>query len=131
MERRIVNPWTWQDQYAFEQANEVTGAERVLYCAGQTSVDADGETVHEGDMKAQIGQALHNVEAVLRAAGFTLADVVRLNYYTTDVDAFLEASPASVARLEESGCQPTSTLLGVARLAFPSQLVEIEATAVR
>jgi enamine deaminase RidA (YjgF/YER057c/UK114 family) len=66
-----------------------------------------------------------------RAAGFTLADVVRRNYYTTDVDAFLGAGAASVARLEEAGCQPTSTLLGVARLAFPSLLVEIEATAVR
>jgi enamine deaminase RidA (YjgF/YER057c/UK114 family) len=131
MERHVVDPWTWQHEYAFVQTNEVTGAERVLYCAGQTSVDADGENVHEGDMEAQIAQALDNIEAVLRAAGFTLADVVRLNYYTTDVDAFLEAGAASVARLEAAGCQPTSTLLRVARLAFPSLLVEIEATAVR
>jgi enamine deaminase RidA (YjgF/YER057c/UK114 family) len=131
MERRIVNPWTWQDQYGFVQASEAVGAERVLVCAGQTSVDADGQGLHEGDMAAQIGQALDNVETVLREAGYTLADVVRLNYYVTDVDAFIEAGAALAARLDEAGCRPASTLLGVARLAFPTQLVEIEATAVR
>jgi enamine deaminase RidA (YjgF/YER057c/UK114 family) len=47
------------------------------------------------------------------------------------VDAFIEAGGALAARLAEAGCRPASTLLGVARLAFPSQLVEIEATAVR
>jgi enamine deaminase RidA (YjgF/YER057c/UK114 family) len=131
MERRVVNPWTWQDQYGFVQANEVSGAERVLYCAGQTSVDADGAPLHEGDMTAQIQQAIDNVETILREAGFTLADVVRLNYFATDVDAFVAAGAETGARLEQGGCRPASTLLGVARLAFPSLLVEIEATAVR
>jgi enamine deaminase RidA (YjgF/YER057c/UK114 family) len=131
MERRIVNPWTWQDDYGYVQGHEVTGAERVLYCAGQTSVDENGEPLHEGDMAAQIGQALDNLEAVLREAGFTLADVVRLNYYATDVDAFIEAGAVHGGRLAEAGCRPAGTLLGVARLAFPALLVEIEATAAR
>jgi enamine deaminase RidA (YjgF/YER057c/UK114 family) len=130
MERRVVNPWTWQDQFGFVQANEASGVDRVLVCAGQTSVDAEGQALHEGDMAAQIGQALDNVETVLAEAGFGLADVVRLNYYVTDVDALIEAGGALAARLAEAGCRPASTLLGVARLAFPSQLVEIEATAV-
>ena len=43
MEQRKVNPWTWQDEYGFSQAIEVTGAERVLYCAGQTSTGARRE----------------------------------------------------------------------------------------
>jgi enamine deaminase RidA (YjgF/YER057c/UK114 family) len=131
MERRVVNPWTWQDQYGFVQANEVVGAERVLYCAGQTSVDADGEILHAGDMGAQVGRAIDNLETVLREAGFKLADVVRLTYYTTDVDAFVQVGESHAARFEEAGCRPAATLLGVARLAFPSLLVEIEATAVR
>ena len=86
MERRIVNPWTWQDEFGFVQANEVVGAERVLVCSGQTSVDADGQPLHEGNMSAQVAQAIDNLEIVLTAAGFTLADVVRLNYYVTDVE---------------------------------------------
>jgi enamine deaminase RidA (YjgF/YER057c/UK114 family) len=131
MERRTVNPWTWQDEFGYVQANEASGVERVLLCAGQTSVDADGQPLHEGDMGAQLGQALDNLEAVLSEAGFELADVVRLNYYVTDVDAFIEAGEIYGARLAQAGCRPASTLLGVARLAIPSLLVEIEATAVK
>src|SRR5918997_1504805 len=78
------NPWGWQDQLGFVQANLVSGAQRMLVCAGQTSVDAEGRPLHPGDMRAQVNQALDNLETVLGEAGFTLADVVRLNYYTTD-----------------------------------------------
>src|SRR6184192_617916 len=92
MDKRVINPWTWQDRFGFVQANEVQGAERVLYCAGQTSVDGDGRPVHGGQMEAQALQALDNLETVLREAGFELADVVRLTIYTTDVDAYRDAA---------------------------------------
>ena len=55
MERRIVNPWTWQDQFGYVQANETSGVQRVLRCAGQTSVAADGQPMHEGDMVPRSG----------------------------------------------------------------------------
>ncbi len=129
MERRIINPWTWQDEMAFVQANEVSGAQRILICAGQTSVDGDGNPLHLDDMRAQINQALDNLEIVLAAAGFTLADVVRLNYYTTDVDRFFEAYDAVATRLMEAGCRSAGSLIGVARLAYPELLVEFEAMA--
>ena len=61
MNREIVNPWTWQDQFGFVQANKVTGGEQVLFCAGQTSSDGDGRPVHPGDMAAQVKQALDKV----------------------------------------------------------------------
>jgi enamine deaminase RidA (YjgF/YER057c/UK114 family) len=131
MERNVVNPWKWQDQYGFVQANEVSGAQRVLYCAGQVSVDSEGNPVHPGNMRAQVTQALDNVDAVLRAAGFKMSDVVRLNFYTTDVDRIMEAWPLIKARLGQTGCRQASTLLGVARLYHPDILVEIEATAAK
>ena len=131
MERRIVNPWKWQDNFGFVQANEISGAQRQLICSGQTSVDAEGNPMHVGNMAAQISQALDNLETVLGEAGFKMSDVVRLNYYTTDVDGFVEACIEQViSRLANSGCRAASTLLGVTRLAFPELLVEIEATAV-
>ena len=129
MAQRKVNPWKWQDQFAFSQAVEVSGATRTLYCAGQTSVDGEGQPMHAGNMSAQVDQAFQNLATVLEAAGFDLSDVVRLNYYTTDVDRFVEAAPAGLRRLAEAGCRPASTLLGVARLFHPAILVEIEATA--
>jgi len=67
---------------------------------------------------------------VLTRAGIGLGDVVRLNYYTTDVDAFIEAMADFGERLAAANCRPASTLLGVARLVFPEQLVDLEATAV-
>jgi enamine deaminase RidA (YjgF/YER057c/UK114 family) len=130
MTRQIINPWTWQDHAGFVQGHAVNGGGRTIYCAGQTSVGGDGKPVHDGDMTAQMLQALDNVESVLRESSSDLSDVVRLNYYTTDVDAFLAAQDALVGRLREAGCRATATLLGVSRLAFPALLVEIEATAV-
>jgi enamine deaminase RidA (YjgF/YER057c/UK114 family) len=130
MERRVINPWRWQDEFSYVQAHEISGMQRILFCAGQTSVDAEGRPVHVGDMRAQIIQALDNLETVLSNAGLRLSDVVRLNYYTTDIDRFFEAYDVIAARLAEAECRPSSTLLGVASLAFPELLVEIEATAV-
>lgn len=131
-EARAVNPWKWQDQLVigFSQAVEVRGGERVLYCAGQTSVDANGVPMHVGDMAAQINQALDNIETVLEQAGFKLSNVVRLNYYTRDVPAFIRAAASFGPRLSAAGCRPASTLLGVTTLFHPDILVEIEATAV-
>ena len=130
MEKRVINPWTWQDQFGFVQANEISGHERVVICAGQTSTNDDGSTAHPGDMAAQMNKCLDNLETVLRDADMTLQNVVRLNYFTTDVDAWLESAQHWGHRLAEAGCRPASTLLGVTRLAFPDLLVEIEATAV-
>lgn len=130
MEQRPVNPWTWQDNFGFSQAIEFKNHERVLVCAGQTSVDENGSPVNAGDMTAQVNKALDNLEAVLQKAGMTLANVVRLNIYTTDVEAIFPALPAWTGRLKAAGCQPASTLLGVQRLAFPELMVELEATAV-
>ncbi len=130
MEQRMVNPWTWQDNLGFSQAIEVSGAQRTIFCAGQTSVDGEGSPLHPEDMHAQIAKAMDNLETVLRESGAGLSNVVRLNFYTTDVDRFFEAYDVVAGRLAAAGCQPASTLLGVTRLAFPELLVEIEATAV-
>lgn len=130
MEKQVINPWTWQDQFGFVQGNLVADAQRVLHCAGQTSVDADGAPLHAGDMDAQITQAIANLETVLSEGGMMLANVVRLTYYVTDIDAFFAAGATLGKLLGEAGCRPASTLLGVQRLAFPEFLIEIEATAV-
>jgi enamine deaminase RidA (YjgF/YER057c/UK114 family) len=131
MEQRKVNPWDWQNQLAYSQAIEVAGGSRVLYCAGQASVDEHGRPLHAGDMRRQVDMAFQNLETVLKTAGFALADVIRLNYYTTDVDKFFESHDIVKDRLSRAGCQPSGTLLGVGRLAFPELLIEIEATAVK
>ncbi|HEY8766737.1 MAG TPA: RidA family protein [Dehalococcoidia bacterium] len=128
MERRAINPWKWQDNFGFVQANEVTGAQRTLICSGQTSVDENGAPLHAGDMAAQMNQALDNLETVLKAAGMSPENVIKTTIYTTDVDAFLGASMAN--RERTSATKSATTLIGVTRLAFPALMVEIEAIAV-
>jgi enamine deaminase RidA (YjgF/YER057c/UK114 family) len=125
-----VNPWTWQDPLHFSHAVEARGAGRVLFLAGQTSVDPDGRALHAGDMAAQLERAFDNLEAVLSAAGLTLAHVVRLNYYVTDMQAFGAARKVVAARLGALPIKPSGCLLGVTCLAQPELMVEIEATAV-
>jgi enamine deaminase RidA (YjgF/YER057c/UK114 family) len=124
-----INPWKWQDQYGFSQAIEVTGGKRLLFCAGQVALDADGKVICAGDMRGQVAAAMNNVETVLAAAGLALANLVRLNFYTTNVDLLFAHYDAIASRLAAAGCQPSSTLLGVSRLAFPELMIEIEATA--
>jgi enamine deaminase RidA (YjgF/YER057c/UK114 family) len=131
MEKQSINPWSWQDRFGFVQANKVTGAEQVLYCGGQTSVDEDGNPVNVGQMLEQSLQAIDNLETVLREAGFELADVVQVTTYVTDVDAYLHAAPAVGARLGQAGVKRAASLIGVSRLALPELLVEIHATAVK
>jgi enamine deaminase RidA (YjgF/YER057c/UK114 family) len=131
MERKIVNPAKWQDALGFVQGHEVIGGQRVLYCAGQVSVDAEGKTMHPGDFHGQLSRTLDNLEQVLKGAGYSAADVVRLNIYTTDLEGFFANRSVLMERLVNSGGRYTSTLLGVARLARPDLLIEIEATAVK
>lgn len=130
MERRSINPWKWQDAFGYVQANAVQNAQRTLYCSGQSAVDADGKALHPGDMRAQIALTLDNLETVLRESGFAFKDIVRLNIFTTDVDKFFENYDAFITRLAEAGCRHTGCLIGVARLAFPEMMLEVEATAV-
>ena len=124
---QTINPWTWQDPIAYAQAIAADAPARWLFLSGQASMSDDGQPAHPGDMAAQMGRCFDNIEAVLAQAGADLSHVVRLNVYTTDVDASFAAWNVWAERLGEH--RPTCTLLGVARLAFPDLLVELEATA--
>ena len=124
MERRVINPWTWQEPNGVVQATEIQGMQRMLICSGQTAVNAEGQPLHVGDMRGQLTLALDNLETVLQAAGFTLADVVRLHVYTTDMDRFFEAADVLGGRMA-GGKGYAATYL-----AIPDLLIELEATAV-
>jgi len=129
MQRTAINPWTWSLKLGFNQAEILEGATRELVCAGQTAVDADGNPQHPGDMRSQIMLAFGNLETVLAAAGMSPANLKKLTVYATDMDAALQNFDVLGAKLGEFGASPPMTLLGVSRLAIPTLMVEIEATA--
>lgn len=129
MERKAVNPWDWSIKLGYNQAEIIDGATRQLICAGQTSVDGNGNPLHPGEMRGQIGVALDNLETVLEDAGMDLSNVVKLGVYATDVDEALNNFDLLGMRFGPHQVAPPMTLLGVTRLAIPGLLFEIEATA--
>jgi enamine deaminase RidA (YjgF/YER057c/UK114 family) len=129
MQRTAVNPWEWSTKLGYNQAEIIEGTTRQLFCAGQTAVDKNGAPQHPGDMRAQIGLALNNLEAVLKGAGMDLSNVVKLGVYATDVDEALKNFDLMGMRFGAHQVAPPMTLLGVTRLAIPELLFEIEATA--
>lgn len=130
MERTAVNPVAWSQELGFNQGELVTDATRTLYVSGQTAMSADGRPEHEGDVAAQLALALANLESVLEGAGMSLANLVRLNVYTTDIDELFPHYGVLAGRLGAADVAPTTTMLEVTRLAIPGQLVELEGTAV-
>ncbi|MCG7522484.1 RidA family protein [Ruegeria sp. Ofav3-42] len=129
MQRTAINPWDWSLNLGYNQAEVIEGATRQVNCAGQTAVDGEGNPQHPGDMRAQIGLALDNLEAVLTAAGMSLSDITRLGIYATDVDEALKNFDLLGIRFGPIESAPPMTLVGVTRLAAPGLLFEIEATA--
>lgn len=129
MERMAVNPVTWSQELGFNQGEVVAGQTRTLFISGQTAMSKDGRPEHDGDVAAQLALAVANLEAVLAAAGMALANLVRLNVYTTDVDALFPHYGVLAEKLRAAGVAPTTTMLGVTRLAIPGQMVELEGTA--
>ncbi len=130
VERTTVNPWPWSTELGYNQGEIVSGHTRTLYCAGQTAMSADGKPEHADDMAAQLALSLDNLEAVLHEGGMSLVNLVRLNVYTTDVDLLFQHYGVLAARLGTAGVAPTTTMLGVTRLAIPTLMVELEGTAV-
>jgi enamine deaminase RidA (YjgF/YER057c/UK114 family) len=127
MEKRQINPWSWQDRFGFSQAWRVDGAEAVIFVAGQGSVSADGEVVGEGDFEAQVRQTFANLATVLEQAGASLDSIVKLTVYLTDMGTLRDYGRVKAELLP--GTPPASTAIQVGALALPGMAIEIEAIA--
>ncbi|MFD5800030.1 RidA family protein [Streptomyces sp. NPDC127020] len=129
----LVNPADLPEIDVYRQVSVASGT-RLVFVAGQVAWDADGATVGQGDLAAQVEQCYVNVGTALAAAGATFADVAKLNVHVVDwtpdkMPLLLEGIARAAARLGTTPAAP-ATLLGVAALDVPEHLVEVEATAV-
>ena len=77
---------------AYSHVVTVTGPGKTIYIAGQLARDGEGNIVGPGDMRAQLEQTFKNLDACLKAAGATWADVVKTNTFVTDYQAFSQCS---------------------------------------
>lgn len=118
---------------AYRQLSIATGS-RLVFLAGQGAQDAEGRTVGSGDLAAQIEQAYTNIGTALADIGGSFDDVTRLTMYVVDwhpekMPLLAEGMTRAAKKLQIDLAKP-STLVGVAALAEPDLLIEVEATAV-
>jgi 2-iminobutanoate/2-iminopropanoate deaminase len=117
-------------EHGFSQAVLASGR-RTLYVSGQTAWDAQKRLVGGTDLEEQARQAFRNLRSVAEAAGAALADVVSLRIYIVDYRPEKAAGVGRALReFFDGAVKPASTWIGVAALADPGFLIEVEATAV-
>ncbi|MFF5107291.1 RidA family protein [Streptomyces sp. NPDC000134] len=129
----LMNPRGLPEVDAYRQVSVATGTKLVLV-AGQVAWDAEGTLVGEGDLTAQVEQCYLNVATALAEAGGSFADVARLTVYLVDwtPDKMPQVLAGIGRAAKRLGATPVPPLtgIGVAALAEPGILVEVEATAV-
>ncbi|QKW08379.1 RidA family protein [Streptomyces sp. NA04227] len=107
----------------------VMGTGKFIALSGQVALDADGKVVGEGDPGAQARQVFENLRRCLDAAGATFEDVVKLNFFVTDVAHLPTVRPVRDAYVNTAR-PPASTAVQVSALFRPELLLEVEAYAV-
>ena len=117
-------PGVWSPFGAFSMA-VIQGDGQVVHLKGQVSLDRDGQVVGAGDMRAQVRKVLENIRTVLASMGGTMADVVSLVHYATDIEAFM--GTGDIRKEFFSSPFPVTTTVQVARLYRPDLLIEVTA----
>jgi 2-iminobutanoate/2-iminopropanoate deaminase len=128
MDKTQVNPWGWQDALGFSQAWRVDGAQSIVFVSGQVAMSPEGQVVGEGDFEAQVRQTFENLRMVLEQSGGSLSDIVKLTVFLTDIANLRDFGRIKAEFIQ--GPQPASTAVGVAGLALPQLMIEVEAIAV-
>lgn len=129
MEKRIINPWMWQDARNYAQAVEVKNVQSTLYVSGQTAIDDNGISSNDG-MRTQIAKALENLKKVISQADFEVKNIVRLSVYITNHEEFFNNFDVLQNWIIEHEVQQATTVMEVKTL-FETLQVEFEATVVK
>ena len=129
-ERKIINPPELIEPRGFSHGIVVEGG-RLLMLAGQDASDAEGRIVAPGDIVAQYEQVVRNLKAVVEAAGGDLRDIVKLNIYVTDRDAYrAQLKPlGEIHRAYFGHHYPAIALFEVKGLFNPDAMIEREGIA--
>jgi enamine deaminase RidA (YjgF/YER057c/UK114 family) len=116
------------DPPTYSQAIRVTGAQTVVFVAGQVPYDKKGGAAHPGDFKAQAREVFRSVVAQVKAAGGSVQSIVKINSYVSDIR--YRADFTTIRQEVFAGTLPASTLVQVVALAHPAFMIEVEAIAV-
>jgi enamine deaminase RidA (YjgF/YER057c/UK114 family) len=127
----LIRSTTLTDEVAYAYAATVPAGGTLVFTAGACPLDDDGEVTAIGDFAGQARVTMDNLVAALAASGATLADVAKSTVYVASADRSKLVEVWEVVAERFGGHDAPSTLLGVALLGYPDQLVEVEVIAVR
>lgn len=125
-----INPNGLHKNPAFSNVIVVSGSAKTVYVGGQDAVDASGQIVGKGDLKAQVAQVLKNLEIALEAGGARLEHVIKWNLYVVQGQSLQEGYAAFQVVAGKQPKPPAITMAFVAALANPDFLIEMDAVAV-
>ena len=112
----------------YSQGIKVTQAQTILFLSGQVAYTPDGGVAFRGDFKAQARGAYEAIKALVESQGGTMANIIKITTYVTDMRYRLDLAPIREEFLGKKG--PASTLVEISALAHPDWMIEIEAIAV-
>jgi enamine deaminase RidA (YjgF/YER057c/UK114 family) len=125
-----INPPELGVTPGYSQVVEVRGG-RIIFIAGQTALDRNGDVVGKGNFARQVTQVFDNLTIALQSVGCTAANLLKLNVFVRNMDdlaAYREARDRFFATVTPAAA-PAVTLVEVSRLYGPDFLIEIEAIA--
>ena len=130
MGKILVNPPSLARPSGFNHGILVTGGD-LLFLAGQTGSNAEGQIVAPGDLVAQYEQTLRNLQTVVEAASGKMQDIVKVNIFVRDRDDYLaHLKPLGVIHKSFFGAYyPAAALFEVSRFFQDEALIEIEGLA--
>ncbi len=126
MAKSFNPPKLWAPFGAFSQS-VIAGDGKTIYLKGQVALDTDGQVVGEGDMAAQVAQVLENMSDILEVMGGRMSDIVSLQQFTTDIQAFMKCGEVRMRYFEAPF--PVTTTLEVSSLYDARLLVEVTGVA--
>lgn len=132
MPHTIVNPEGLHNPvpFGYSHTASIPAGTELVFVSGQYGSGVDGQVV-SAEFNEQVQQAFGNLGTALAAHGLDLTNVVQLRTYVVDIDFAKLGAIGQTVGMSCGDTPPTQTIIGVAALAMPDILFEVEAVAAR
>ncbi|WP_411766165.1 RidA family protein [Winogradskyella sp. A3E31] len=135
MKRQAINPTNdWGAGFEMNQAEIISEFNKIIKFSGQTSLVSDDSSEmglsvkFPGDQRKQMEFILDAIDKLLTQAGMTRKNIVHINFFTTEMEGFLESYEVYANWIKEAKIRPTQSAIGINQLVMPEMKLEIEIT---
>lgn len=124
----IISPQLFEARGPFSHAVKLSGMGNLIFTSTVAAIDQNWNVIGEGDIRKQTEATILNLKAVLQDAGASIKDIVKVNWYLTDISHFPTVLEVREQMFE--GNKPASATIPIGQLAIPELLLEADAIAV-